>query len=456
MLIYSIIKQKDLKNIPYWVKWIELRIDLSPDLVNYLEELKDYYVIITDRCISEGGKSRRDYREKLKYYQEFEFHDNIFFDMEIDIIDVELETSLDFSKYFLSYHNFSKVNYAKITSILEKAEAYSPYMIKLAQQCLSFKEVRQIYEICKKYKENILWLVMGKYGKLQRLLFPYLNSAGSYIATKGNETVEGQLNIESVENYQHLASREIFKWGGIIGGSQVYNSLGLNHYNSHFRANNLKAVYLPISLAEDDVIDFFELVKSNSLLQKHCYGFSLTMPFKKLIPSLFQVGEISNLLINNSPPKFYNTDKDAFVKIKKKLVNKNISKVLIYGSGAMAELAIQVFSGFSITLMARKKNKLAELKSQYKDIEIIDHFTGKLYFDLLVNTSPLGMNGEDFSQITGISNFKYVIDLPYSEDEIPLAKQVDEDKYFSGKEFWEYQSEKQMQFFKERIENDKE
>lgn len=455
MLIYSITMKTDLLNIPEWAKWIELRVDLSPNLVNYLRNLQEYNVIITDRSIEEGGKSKRSFREKLKYYQDLGSHDNIFYDLEINIIEENIDISPNFGKYFLSYHNFFRLNNEEIISILKKAETYKPYMIKLAQECQSIKELKQLYDICLDYKRNILWLVMGEYGHLQRSLYPYFTSAGSYIASKGNETVEGQLNIQSVENYQHLIKGSMCKWGGLIGGKHVYSSLGIEYYNSHFKKNNIDAIYLPIFLKDTDLEAFFDLVKNNKLLSDNCYGFSLTMPFKKTIPQLFHKEEISNLMITKAKYNFYNTDYDAMMKIKEKLSEKNIRKVLIYGSGSMAELALRVFSEYDITLTARNKARLLQMKAERKKIEIIDQITPELYFDLLINTSPIGMKGEDFSQETGISKFKYVIDLPYSHQEIPLAKQVPGDRYFSGREFWQYQSERQLQLFKESIEYDK-
>jgi len=200
--------------------------------------------------------------------------------------------------------------------------------------------------------------------------------------------------------------------------------------------------------------DFFALIDSNRDLKQNCYGFSLTMPFKQSIPQLFNYHKTSNLLIYDEIPKFYNTDLDAWYRIKEKLEVLSIKSVLIYGTGSMAEIALTTFAEFDISITGRNKLKLQELGDRRKNIEIIDQISPEIYFDLLINTSPIGMKGESFSRETGISKFKYVIDLPYSVSEIPLQKEVEAGRYFSGKEFWVYQSERQLQLFKERIEND--
>ncbi len=456
MLIYAVTNENDLNNIPQWAKWIELRIDLCSSLTNYLDQLRGYKLIITDRSYKEGGKSQRSLQEKVEYYKQLKLDYEIYFDLEIELLRQKPDIDLNYDFYFLSFHSFEALDISKLDNQISFAKKYQPYMIKFAQYCSSFKEVNQLYQLVKASNIKLLWLVMGPYGYLQRLLYPYLESQGSYIANSSQETVKGQLTVESVEKYQHFLKSDICKWGGLIGGQQVYSSIGLDFYNSYFKQHNLSAIYLPIYLSQSDISEFFDLLESNKKLRDKCYGFSLTMPFKKVIPQLFNKQKISNLLITTNSYSFYNTDYDALYKMKRKLKEKAISNVLIYGSGSMAELALDIFSDYKIFLTGRNKKRLQELKRLNNNIEIIDQITPELYFDLLINTSPIGMKGESFSQETGISKFKYVIDLPYSPLEIPLAKQIAKTKYFSGREFWQYQSERQLQLFKESIGNDKE
>lgn len=454
MLIFSISKEKDLINIPVWAEWIELRLDLAPELITSISRLTGYNVIITDRWTEEGGKSKRTLEEKLSFYKTLSAYSNLYFDLEIDLLEDSNSLLLDSSRVILSYHSFGPVEFSGIAERLQKGDSFNPFFIKIAQVCYKLVDIGKIEVILDSYDKKIFWLVMGKYGKLQRLLHSYLGSLGTFVVAPGEETVTGQLTLEDVEKYQHLLSEKTFKWGGIIGGEQVYSSLGLDFYNNYFKDNDIPASYLPIHLELYDLDYFFVLIKLHDKLAKECYGFSLTMPFKETIPRLFNHTKISNLLIYDIAPRFYNTDQDAFLKIKRRLEAFLIKKVLIYGSGSMAEMALNIFANYDIYLTARNKIKLEKLKEQRKNIEIIDQNTSNLYIDLLINTSPLGMKGEDFSRETGIREFKYVIDLPYSQVDIPLQKEVGEDNYISGREFWLYQSERQLQLFKERIEND--
>ncbi len=455
MLIYSITNEEDLKAIPNWAQWLELRFDLDANLIDHLFQLDSYKVIITDRWDKEGGKSRRSVEKKLHLYQSLANYDNLYFDIEIALIEAYPDLDLDYRRMILSYHNFEALDIPVIKNKLQLACSLQPFMVKVAQYCSSLGQVRMLHQVIKEQSREILWLVMGEYGTLQRLLFPYLSSIGSFIANLGSQTVEGQLNLKSVEKYQHLLATKLYKWGGLIGGEQVYKSLGLDYYNHHFQEKKIEACYLPINIKESDLKEFFALIKNNQELKENCYGFSLTMPFKKSIPQLFNHKKISNLIIYGMNHKFYNTDYDAFLKLKEKIRDLGIKRILIYGTGSMAELALEVFVEGQISLAGRNLDRLQELKLKRKNIEFIDQISPDLYFDLLINTSSLGMKGESFSQETGISNFKYVIDLPYSQVEIPLQLEVEEENYFSGRDFWSDQSERQLQLFKERIEHDK-
>lgn len=454
MLIYSITNEIELENIPKWAEWIELRVDLSPTLLNHLSALTCYQVIITERWNREGGKSSKSLSEKLDFFNSLSTQKNLYFDLEIDLLDDNIEKHIDFQKYILSYHSFQSLELSVMKDKLSKALSLNPFIVKIAQTCSSLLEVKELYQVIREFGGKVLWVVMGEYGKLQRLLHPYLKSLGTFVAYDGRETVAGQINLSDVEKYQHLLSSKLFKWGGIIGGKQVFNSLGIDFYNNYFKENDMEACYLPINLKEVDLSDFFDLIENNEFLQETCYGFSLTMPFKQSIPSLFNHFQISNLLIYGKAISFYNTDFDALEKIKQAFNELSIKKVLVYGTGSMAEMALGVFSDYEIFLTGRNKNKLVEFQNRRKNIEIIDQISPEIYFDLLINTSPIGMKGESFSQETGISKFKYVIDLPYSISEIPLQKEVEKGKYISGRVFWVYQSERQLQLFKERIEND--
>jgi len=59
------------------------------------------------------------------------------------------------------------------------------------------------------------------------------------------------------------------------------------------------------------------------------------------------------------------------------------------------------------------------------------------------------MKGEDFIQEIGIKNFKKVIDLPYQEKDTELIEFCQQNNlpYIDGKQFWQWQTERQLNKF---------
>ncbi|OQY36624.1 MAG: hypothetical protein B6226_06285, partial [Candidatus Cloacimonetes bacterium 4572_65] len=218
----------------------------------------------------------------------------------------------------------------------------------------------------------------------------------------------------------------------------------------------LNAIYLPIEVKDgEELRQFITFITTNKELNRSCYGFSVTMPFKELLPPIFNKQGINNLLIWNKEKSFYNSDEDAFIEFRNRLNLDKSSSILIYGTGSMAKLAIKSFSNYRLLVAGRDENKLQNLAKEYCFIEVIDQKRYNNYVDLLINTTSLGMNGEDFSIVTGISNYKFVIDLPYSERRSCLELQTAKEDCFSGVEFWKEQSKRQLKLFKERISDGK-
>ncbi|MEG0686902.1 MAG: shikimate kinase, partial [Erysipelotrichales bacterium] len=76
-------------------------------------------------------------------------------------------------------------------------------------------------------------------------------------------------------------------------------------------------------------------------------------------------------------------------------------KVMILGSGASSKLVQQYFKDKEIIIISRS--------DEYYNYNNIDLFSA----DLLVNTTPIGMN-EDKSPLNDVSNYKGIIDLNYN------------------------------------------
>ena len=286
---------------------------------------------------------------------------------------------------------------------------------------------------------------MGRLGKLSRLLHKHLGASGTFIGLEDHSTAFGQITEAEVDFYHLQAIRANSKIGGIIGGEQVEHSLGLKFYYDYFRKNNLDAFYFPFVVNE--LPDFRQWLDSCRFKDKF-YGFSITMPYKKSF-----IRKTINLYIPNRD--FYlNTDQEAFYKALDANFITLKDTILVVGSGAMAKTALSVFKGFqNLTLTCRNISSGQILTEKFNCDFLKISQAKNQSFDLLINCTALGMNGEDFIQETGICNFKKVIDLPYHEGDTKLIEfcKNHEIPFIDGKQFWQWQAKRQLEEFMKEI-----
>jgi shikimate 5-dehydrogenase len=108
-----------------------------------------------------------------------------------------------------------------------------------------------------------------------------------------------------------------------------------------------------------------------------------------------------------------------------------------------------------VIISSRNFPAAIELANEYKAKYLIpENLKGK-YFDVLINTTPLGMNNEDLLDFAEGVDFETAIDLPYRAGDTPLGRHCKAagKKYVSGEEFWTYQSKSQEKFFEAAIQN---
>lgn len=134
-------------------------------------------------------------------------------------------------------------------------------------------------------------------------------------------------------------------------------------------------------------------------------GLNITIPYKNEVISLLDRHN-SNLGCNtvsndNGFLEGCNTDIYGFEYLVEQLNIDKIETVIILGSGASSKMVQEYFRGKEIIVISRS--------DVYYNYQNIDKFKA----DLLVNTTPIGMNNFD-SPVDDVSNYKSVIDLNYN------------------------------------------
>ena len=190
-------------------------------------------------------------------------------------------------------------------------------------------------------------------------------------------------------------------------GNNISHSLSPKIHNFLFGYFKLNSVYIPLELAKD-LKNLFQFFKNcNNFI-----GFNVTIPYKeeayKLADIVSENGEkikSVNTLFKDKKNLITADNTDIFG-FRKSLAedlhfDSKGKNVVILGSGGTAKtVAIALAEeADNITMISRNKGNIALLLKKYKNVkwQKFENIPEKLFFpetDLIVNATPLGLNGE--------------------------------------------------------------
>ena len=448
MIIYSIpVRSINYKyKHPKFCDLIELRLDYLENPTHYQLCHLNQKTILTIRDFNEGGIKFCQLENKISYYKKAISSTNCLVDLEINNFTNEIPAK----NLIISYHNFKEIFDPKeLEKIIIDSNKLSAKYLKIAVNITSYYQFLILEYLIKLSNKPVILVGMDKLGKLSRLLYKHLGSVATYIAEAKNKTANGQLTIEEAKRFylDKLSSKTLI--GGLIGGKQVYHSLGLSFYNNYFVKHKLDSVYFPFEV--DDFDDFWFWINNSKII---FYGFSITMPHKSEISKHLRISskfQVHNLYIP-SQEKILNTDMLAFGSAFDYLKINKTDKIMIVGTGNTAETALFALQDFhNVIICGRNSYSGAFLAKKYS--RKFYHLTDKIeQIDLLINCTSIGLENEDFWIETKLnkedqtfSNIK-VIDLPYAKKISSLITHCHKKafKYADGGMFWKWQAERQL------------
>lgn len=424
--------------------WKEFRLDYSNNFQLIPPETIDEKTILTIRCKNEGGKYDFKITEKIKFYKEMITKTNCLCDLEINEINDKNISSIPQNNLILSYHDFTKnSDFTELEDVIRKSNLLSSKFLKIAVNISKYSDLIGISELISESDKPVIFAGMGKLGKVSRILFRHLGAFSTFIGLPNNQTAKGQLTLEEAKFYKLSSISKKTQIGGIIGGKQVEHSLGMEFYNDLFKKEELDAAYLPF--VTNDIEDLWNWITYANIT---FYGFSITMPFKRIIGAKKKLSAV-NLFLPKSD-KMTNTDLIAFQKsIELLKINKEES-VLIIGSGATSETALNAFKSFNnVAISSRNKiagKKIAE-KNKIKFIQL--ELLKNRKFSVIINCTPLGIKNEDIIELFDLALSTKAIDLPYKQKNTLLITRCIENEidHIDGKKFWILQAKIQQKKF---------
>lgn len=231
---------------------------------------------------------------------------------------------------------------------------------------------------------------------------------------------------------------------GLIG-YPLGHSLSPKIHTAALKACGLEGDYSLFPIATDDMQALKELL--DRVRTSEITGLNVTIPHKQnviqfmdeLTPTAKAIGAVNIIYMRNDKLIGDNTDAPGFLAdLKKFMGNRELGiggqgSVLIFGAGGSARAVVYALlnDGWSVTITSRRLEQAQQLASQFEDVTVIELNlqTFKLStFDLIVNTTPLGMtpniDQSPLPENISLSKHTRVYDLVYNPRETKFVRDI--------------------------------
>ena len=368
--------------------------------------------------------------------------------------EIELTAKLKGRKLIFSEHFFLResidlnetFNRLSKEIIAEKDEPedknfLNPEIIKIAVQADDITDSIAVWKLIEKAKsenKQIIPIAMGESGKWTRILGLAHGAFMTYAALDaGQETAPGQVSAKDlIEVYRAKSLNEATEVYGILG-SNTSVSMSPYIHNAAFQFHNLNNIFVPLQV--HDLDEFMRrMVKPETReVELNFKGFSVTIPHKQTIikhldfidETAKKIGAVNTVKIIDGKLHGYNTDANGFIEpLLNSYGDPQNAKVAVFGAGGAARACVYALkqAGADVTIFARdlsKTESLAEdFKFQVSNFKSEDENYGE--FDILVNTTPLGMKGISGDETPAVAEQLKGLHLVYDLVYIPFQTQL--------------------------------
>lgn len=361
------------------------------------------------------------------------------------IVDLELESaeSLKTSELqklreagaaiIVSYHNFKETK--DLDAVYARIAPFAADFVKIVPTAKTLLDNITLMRFLERMSDSaeIVGTCMGDAGIISRVLGLRAGSAFTFAAaTSGEETAPGQIAARPlVETYRIEEVDAATKVYG-VAGNPVSKSLSPIMMNTAFRRETVNAVYLALQTAK--VADLIALIAHIPI-----QGVSITMPHKQeILAHLENMDPLSkkigacNTVLRAPDSKLYgfNTDVSGIIAPLEKRMALAGAKVLVLGAGGTGRAAVFGLcdKGAEVFILNRTPETAAKLAKQSGSKIIKREAVAKTAFDIIVNSTPIGMSGNKGAQILTAADFdgalkpKVVFDLVYNPADTPLIR----------------------------------
>lgn len=422
-------------------RFFEFRLDAlpkpagaAPYIKQFLGEHRDVAVIATCRRKANGGAFTGSLAAELEVLEAAAHAGCQILDLEVE--SAEEAKTAQIAKLrsagaalLISFHDFSRTK--SLSQAADRIEAFKPDYVKVVSTARSLADNLAVLRLIedRSLSSNVVGIAMGEEGILSRVLGPRAGAAFTFASNSdGAETAPGQVAARILLDVYRIEQLDQATRLFAVAGNPISHSLSPLMHNTAFRREIVNAIMLPLKPKSLD--DLLTIIRELPLA-----GVAVTMPFKQeVLPHLANMDPLTskigacNTLRTGADGKLYgfNTDVAGVVRPLEKRISLRGARVAVLGAGGAARAAVfgLVEKGAEVFVINRTHEKAVQLARNAKAKSLKHEVFAKQRFDVLINTTPCGMQG--LKQSLPIAekelNAGLVFDMVYNPLETPLLK----------------------------------
>jgi 3-dehydroquinate dehydratase/shikimate dehydrogenase len=426
-------------------KFLEFRLDSLPKplaalsaLQEFLAERRDVMAIATCRRKQYGGNFVGSLVAELEVLLKAAEGGFQIVDLEVEAAEATKRAQMASFRaglreagaaLMVSFHDFTRTRGLQQTAA--RIDAFEPDFVKVVSTARSITDNLAVLRLIedRSAAAQVVGIAMGEEGLVSRVLGPRAGGAFTFAAfSEGTETAPGQIaarTLLDLYRVEHLdQATRIFG----VAGNPIAHSLSPLLHNTAFRRENVNAILLPLKVRA--VSDLLTMVRELPL-----GGVAVTMPLKQeVLPHLANMDPLTarigacNTLRTGADGKLYgfNTDVAGVVRPLEKRLRLKGARIAVLGAGGAARAAVfgLVEQGAEVFIVNRTHETAVKLARQAKAKSLKHELFAKQHFDVLINCTPCGMEGN--KQALPIAenelNAALVFDMVYNPLDTPLLK----------------------------------
>lgn len=419
--------------------FLEFRLDYLtqpaaalPKLKHFLDLHPEANIVATCRRAVNGGKFKGSVQAQLDILLKAAAAG-------FQLVDIEIQSAQDLKRdqlanlkdrvgVILSYHDFkaTKKLDERFAEMVELPADF--YKVVATATSLHDNVVMMKFLQANSGKYDMVALCMGEQGIISRVLGVRAGSIFTFgSAARGEETAPGQVTASELRDTYRMdmveASTQVYG----VAGDPISHSLSPVMMNAAFRRETVNAVFL--GLHAKNIEDLLSCVNDIPIR-----GMSITMPFKEAIVPLLsnsdpltkQIGAC-NTVVRSQDGKLYgfNTDVAGIVGPLEQRMSLSGKRILVIGAGGAARAAVFALKARNaeVFVVNRTPERAQSLARQAKAKAVKRADLVKTSFDVIINATPIGMNGNRQSPLEEKElNCQYLFDLVYNPAETKLVK----------------------------------